>query len=132
MEPRISLVTLGVRDVAASRRFYETLGWRASPSSNAEVAFFQLGGMALALFGRQALAADAQVEDGTGFGGTSLAQNQVSRDTNPEIGTRRLLGRVFGILRRSRRTCLGDRLESLLHARGRWPPDTALRTRTRR
>ena len=80
MEPRISLVTLGVRDVALSRRFYETLGWRASPASNADVAFFQLGGMALALFGRRALAADAHVDEGAGFGGVALAQNQPSRD----------------------------------------------------
>lgn len=40
MEQRLSLVTLGVRDLAASRTFYKRLGWKVSPPSNAGVAFF--------------------------------------------------------------------------------------------
>ena len=57
MEQRLSLVTLGVADLARSRRFYEEgLGWKASGASTEEVAFFQLGGIALALWGREALA----------------------------------------------------------------------------
>lgn len=79
MEPRISLVTLGVRDIVLSRRFYETLGWRASPTSNENVVFFQAGGMALGLYGREALADDAQLTLGSGFGGVTLAQNMRSR-----------------------------------------------------
>jgi catechol 2,3-dioxygenase-like lactoylglutathione lyase family enzyme len=80
MEPRLSLVTLGVADVARSRRFYEALGWRASGASAGEVAFFQLGGLALALFGRAALAADAGLPDaGPGFGGVALAHNVRAR-----------------------------------------------------
>ena len=76
MEPRISLVTLGVSDVARSRRFYEALGWKASGASVESTAFFQLGGMALSLYGRAALAEDACLPDaGTGFGGIALAQN---------------------------------------------------------
>ena len=55
MEPRISLITLGVADVARSRAFYEALGWRASSASTAEVAFFQGNGLALALWSRAAL-----------------------------------------------------------------------------
>ena len=62
MESRISLITLGVADVARSRAFYEALGWRASSASTAEVAFFQANGLALALWGRAALAADAEVD----------------------------------------------------------------------
>ncbi len=76
MEPRISLVTLGVKDVARARRFYERLGFRASSSSNEQVAFFQAGGMALGLYGWDALAEDAQVASaGAGFRGVSVAQN---------------------------------------------------------
>ena len=76
MEQRLSLVTLGVRDLAASRAFYKRLGWKESPASNAEVAFFQCGGLAFALWGRDALADDAGVQaDGTGFASISLAHN---------------------------------------------------------
>ena len=76
MQPRISLVTLGVADVARSRAFYEALGFRASAASNASVTFFDAGGVVLALFGRSALAHDAQVADSSpGFSGVSLAHN---------------------------------------------------------
>lgn len=60
MEQRLSLITLAVANVAESRRFYERLGWRASfAAAGDEVAFFQCGGMALSLYGREALAQDA-------------------------------------------------------------------------
>jgi uncharacterized glyoxalase superfamily protein PhnB len=76
VEPRISLITLGVEDVARARHFYERLGWVASPASQAEVAFFQANGMALALYGRTALVADAGVEGSkAGFSGVTIAQN---------------------------------------------------------
>ncbi len=76
MEPRISLITLGVADLGRSRAFYEALGWRAAPASNDEVAFFQANGLALALWDRAALAADAEVEDRpSGFSGVALAHN---------------------------------------------------------
>jgi len=81
MEPRISLITLGVADVARSRAFYEALGWKASPASQDDVTFFQANGMALALFGRQALAEDAMVEDWpAGFAGVTLAYNTRLKD----------------------------------------------------
>ena len=49
MEQRLSLVTLGVADLERARRFYEDgLGWRRG-NEHAEVAFYQLGGMVLAL-----------------------------------------------------------------------------------
>lgn len=83
MEQRLSLVTLGVTDLARSRRFYEEgLGWRASGASTAEVVFFQLGGIALALWGREALAEDARLPDpgpGGGLGGVALAHNVRTR-----------------------------------------------------
>ena len=60
MEQRLSLVTLGVADLERARRFYEEgLGWRRG-NDHPEVAFYQLGGMVLALWGRDALAQDAR------------------------------------------------------------------------
>jgi len=76
LSPRITLVTLGVADVAASTEFYRRLGWRLSTASNEHVSFFDLNGTKLALFGRQALADDAHAENGPpGFSGVTLAIN---------------------------------------------------------
>jgi catechol 2,3-dioxygenase-like lactoylglutathione lyase family enzyme len=80
MDPRISLVTLGVTDMKKSRTFYEALGFTAGAPSNDDVTFFQAGGMILGLYGRAALAADAGIEDGIdndrpGFSGVALAYN---------------------------------------------------------
>jgi catechol 2,3-dioxygenase-like lactoylglutathione lyase family enzyme len=50
MEQRISLVTLGVRDLDVSRSFYEALGWRGAVQPDAEVCFFQAGSMVFALW----------------------------------------------------------------------------------
>jgi uncharacterized protein len=81
MEQRLSLVTLGVTDVGRARRFYEDgLGWRRG-NDHEEVVFFQLGGMVLALWGREALAQDARLPGaGTRFGGIALAYNTRSRE----------------------------------------------------
>lgn len=80
MDQRVSIVTLGVASVPAARRFYEALGWRASSASQGDdVAFFQMNGAALSLFGRAALAADAGTADSQpGFPGVTLAQNLAS------------------------------------------------------
>ena len=75
MEQRVSLITLGVADVARARAFYERLGWVAAASSQEDVAFFGAGGMAFALWGRDELAADSGVTDGGGWGGVTLAHN---------------------------------------------------------
>jgi len=75
MEQRVSLVTLGVGDLARARRFYEALGWRAAADDDADVAFFQAGGMIVALWGRAQLAEDSAVADGGGWGGVTLAYN---------------------------------------------------------
>ncbi len=81
MEPRLSLLTLGVADVARSRAFYERLGFTASPTSNESVAFLPAGGVVLALYGRDALAEDAHVPpEGSGFGGIALAHNVRRRE----------------------------------------------------
>ncbi len=62
MEQRISLITLGVADLDASRSFYERLGWTRSVARSEGVVFFQVGGMALALYPRQALADDLGIQ----------------------------------------------------------------------
>jgi len=76
MEPRLSLVTLGVRDVARARAFYEALGFKAARASQESVTFLDAGGVVLALWGRAALAEDATVADSPpGFSGVALAHN---------------------------------------------------------
>ena len=73
-----SLITLGVRDVAASTRFYQALGFELSPASvEGEVSFFRTAGARLALWGQEDLAVDAQAERraADGFRGVSLAIN---------------------------------------------------------
>ena len=76
MEPRLSFVTLGVRDLARSVRFYTDVLGLTRLNDNPEVAFFELGRTWLALFPRHLLAADAGVpDDGHGFHGFSLAHN---------------------------------------------------------
>jgi uncharacterized protein len=75
VQQRISLVTLGVSDVARARAFYERLGWRGQEIE--ETVFFQAGGIAVVLWGREKLAEDAGIEDprADGFGGIVLAHN---------------------------------------------------------
>ena len=81
MEQRISLVTLGVTDVAVSRAFYERLGWEASSIGGDEVAFFQAGGMILALYNREDLAKDVGFPTGSGDPrGVALAYNAGRRE----------------------------------------------------
>jgi predicted lactoylglutathione lyase len=75
VEQRVSLITLGVADVTRARRFYEALGWNGQEVE--KTVFFQAGGSAVVLWGREKLAEDGGVKDaGTdGFGGVALAQN---------------------------------------------------------
>ena len=75
MEQRLSLVTLGVRDLARARRFYEALGWTSGAAPADDVVFFQTGCMIVALWGRDQLAEDTVVEDTGGWGGVTLAYN---------------------------------------------------------
>ena len=75
MEQRLSLVTLGVRDLARARAFYEALGWTTGASPADDVVFFQAGGMIVALWGRAQLEEDSAVEDAGGWGGVTFAYN---------------------------------------------------------
>jgi len=79
MDQRLTIVTLGVADVAASRSFYERLGWRADLEVE-ETVFFRVGGLFLILWGREKLADDSGVTDGGGWGGVTLAHNVGSTD----------------------------------------------------
>jgi uncharacterized protein len=75
MDQRVSLITLGVRDLARARAFYEALGWTTRAAPEDDVVFFQAGGMVVALWDRARLAEDSGVEDSGGWGGTTLAYN---------------------------------------------------------
>jgi catechol 2,3-dioxygenase-like lactoylglutathione lyase family enzyme len=77
MEPRLNVVTLAVSDLARARKFYESgFGWKVSLESQGDIVFFQLGGVVLALYSRDLLAADANVSpNGAGFRGVTLAHN---------------------------------------------------------
>ncbi|MFG2169628.1 VOC family protein [Micromonospora chersina] len=85
MDQRVSLITLGVADLARARVFYERLGWRGQEVE--ETVFFQAGGLAVVLWARTKLADDAGLADpgGDGFGGVSLAQNVRRRAEVDEI-----------------------------------------------
>ena len=85
MEQRVSLVTLGVADLARARAFYEQLGWVGQEVE--ETVFFQTGGSALVLWGRDKLAADAGLPDDgrDGFGGVALAHNVRSQAAVDEV-----------------------------------------------
>lgn len=82
MEQRLSLISLGVTDLARSKAFYRDLGWRGQEVQ--ETVFFQAGGSVLVLWARDKLAADSGLADVPthGFGGITLAQNVRSR---PEV-----------------------------------------------
>ncbi|HSJ29172.1 MAG TPA: VOC family protein [Acidimicrobiia bacterium] len=84
MEQRLSLVTLGVADLERSRRFYEAMGWVAT-GDDADVAFFQAGGMVLGLWSREALAEDSGVTDTGGWGGVTLAHNVRSSEAVDQV-----------------------------------------------
>ena len=79
MEPRISMITLGVSDMKRSYRFYKDgLGLPSPHEEDAGIVFFRTGGTRLALYPREALAKDVHPEmagEGTGFCGITLAHN---------------------------------------------------------
>lgn len=85
MKQRISLITLGVADYDAAKAFYAALGWVPALDME-ETAFFQAGGVVLALWGREKLGPDMGVtDDGARFGGIGLAHNVGSREAVHEV-----------------------------------------------
>ena len=82
MEPRVSIITLGVEDLDRAVAFYrDGLGWPVSGASNEGIAFFKTRGTVLALYPRKELAADVKTEpEGGGFSGFTLAHNVVEKE----------------------------------------------------
>lgn len=98
MDQRLSLITLGVADLERSVAFYEALGWEVGNDwEDQDVAFFQAGGMAIALWHRKELATDSAVEDGDGWGGVTLACNVRSpEEANAVLAEAEAAGATIG------------------------------------
>ncbi len=86
MEQRLTMVSLGVDDLEKSTAFYNRLGWQHSQEiSNENITFFQLGGIMIGLYDRAALAKEANLEIGSGFGGMAIAHNTRSEAEADEV-----------------------------------------------
>jgi uncharacterized protein len=97
MDQRLSVVTLGVRDLARARAFYEALGWKTGAGPDDDVVFFQAGGLIVGLWSRESLAEDSAVEDTGGWGGITLAHNVASpEDVDTVIAEAETAGATIG------------------------------------
>jgi len=97
MDQRLSLVTLGISELDRARKFYEALGWKTGASPDDDVAFFQAGGMVVALWDRAKLAEDSAVKEGSGWGGITLAYNTSSaKEVDDVIEEARAAGATIG------------------------------------
>lgn len=87
MQQRLTIVGLGVTNLATSNDFYENkFGWTKLSSSNENITFMQLNGILLSLFPKDKLAEDAGVSpEGSGFNSFTLAQNVESKEAVDEI-----------------------------------------------
>jgi uncharacterized protein len=85
MEPRISIITLGVDDLDRAARFYEAMGFKRNKRFAEGVAFFQLGGLILALWPREELARDAGLSSLRSGSGVALAHNTRRENEVPAI-----------------------------------------------
>jgi len=87
MDQRLTIITLGVKDLTISMKFYEEVfGWKRSPQSTGDIVFYELHGMSLALYPLHELAADAAVDAaGAGFKGFTLAYNTRSEKEVDEL-----------------------------------------------
>ena len=92
----MSLVTLGVADLARARAFYEALGWTTRAAPDDDVVFFQAGCLIVALWSRASLAEDSGLDDAGGWGGITLAYNTRSPEEADAVieEARRAGGRV--------------------------------------
>jgi len=97
VKQRVTLITLGVRDLARARRFYEALGWKTGAGPDDDVVFFQTGDTVLALWDRARLAEDSCVEDSGGWGGVTPVLNLGSpEEVDAVIEEARAAGAVIG------------------------------------
>ena len=87
MDQHLHIITLGVKDFQRSHEFYsQKLGWKSSRTSTDEIAFFQAGGVVLAIYPREKLAEDAlTTPEGSGLSGVTLAFNARSETEVDEI-----------------------------------------------
>ena len=139
MEPRISLITLGVADLERATHFYEECLGLPRLQTPPSTAIFELGKTWLALWPRESLAADAGLApEGSGFRGFALAHNVRSPaevdallahaaacgGTVTRPGRPTDLGRLLRLFLRSRRLRLGSRAQPGLPSclsRRQWP-----------
>jgi uncharacterized protein len=86
MRQKLTLITLGVADIARAEAFYTGLGWQKSPHGTDDLILFDLGGLLFSLYPRHELAADATLpEEGHGFAGIALAHNTRSREETDAV-----------------------------------------------
>ena len=88
MKPKISIITLGVADLATSQKFYEEgLGLKLRPESKkGEIAFYDMNGTWLSLYPKDKLAEDVTVSaEGSGFSGVTIAHNEPSKEGVDEV-----------------------------------------------
>ena len=86
---RVSIISLGVDDLKAATEFYTALGWQKSAMSQDQISFMKGSNIVLGLYGREALANDAGVENtAKGFSGITLALNMQSRDAVDKFALR--------------------------------------------
>src|SRR6476661_9551395 len=98
MDKRVSLITIGARDLDRAVAFYGALGWTPDNDVAAQdVAFFQGPGTIIALWHRDELAKDSVVEDSGGWGGVTLAYNTRSvEEVDAVIEEARAAGATIG------------------------------------
>lgn len=84
---RISFITLGVKDLTASKAFYlEKFGWKPQENQSDGIVFFEMNGLILSLFSADDLAEDAGiVNNGSGFKRISLSINCISENEVDEV-----------------------------------------------
>lgn len=87
MKPRLNIVTLGVKDLQKSSKFYQTtLDWNPTKDSDDKIVFFNQGGIVLALYPLDELAKDAEVSPArNGFSGVTLAINLDTKESVDEL-----------------------------------------------
>jgi uncharacterized protein len=97
MDQRLSVITLGVKDLDRARKFYEAMGWKSGAKEADDVVFFQTGCMIVALWGRNQLEEDSAVTDTGGWGGMTLAYNTRSpEEVDAVIEEARAAGATIG------------------------------------
>ena len=78
---RITMITLAVKDIEVSRKFYAALGFTESAGGNEKIAFYKMNGQFFSLYSRDGLCKDLSMPiHGRGTGNATLATHYDSRD----------------------------------------------------